>query len=138
MKAARWLPVLMVMSAPVLAAAPPPRDATAVPAEDEAPWSIRNGCIDNYLIKRVSFRDDRSGVLELSGDRKVLVTLRNRCSGIRQDGYVHKPVNNRFCEGDTLRVMRSGGICVVDSLEPYVELDGATAPDGQDPRDAGS
>src|SRR5690606_40807392 len=44
----------------------------------------------------------------------------------------------RFCEGDILRVMRSGGICVVDSLEPYVELDGATAPDGQDPRDAGS
>src|SRR5690606_41969807 len=97
-----------------------------------------NGCIDNYLIKRVSFRDDRSGVLELSGDRKVLVTLRNRCSGIRQDGYVHKPVNNRFCEGAILRVMRSGGICVVDSLEPYVELDGATAPDGQDPRAAGS
>src|SRR5690606_32626868 len=70
MKAARWLPVLMVASlgggAPVFAAAPSPRDTAAVPAEDEAPWSIRNGCIDNYLIKRVSFRDDRSGVLELS------------------------------------------------------------------------
>ena len=129
MKVARWFTLWTVLSAPALAAAPPPRQEAPGAPDDSAPWVIHNGCIQNYLIKRVSFRDDRSGILELTGDRKVLVTLRNRCSGIRQDGYVHKPVNNQFCEGDTLRVMRSGGICVVERLEPYVEPGPAAAPD---------
>jgi hypothetical protein len=112
--------MLMAVAASAQGAATPPKPGAAG-GEESGAGSIRHGCIQNYLIKRVSFNDDRTGVIELSGGNKVQITLRNRCSGIRQDGYVHKPVNNRFCEGDILRVMRSGGVCVVDRLEPYVE-----------------
>ena len=85
--------------------------------------AVRKGCIASHLIRRVSFDDDRTGILELVGRQRVRLTLRNACSGIRFNGYVHKPVNRRFCEGDTLRVMSSGGFCVVDSLEPLADGD---------------
>jgi len=84
--------------------------------EEEAPEAVRQGCVASYLIRRVSFDNDRTGILELKGKQRIRLTLRNACSGIRFNGYVHKPVNRRFCEGDILRVMGSGGFCVVESL----------------------
>ncbi|MCK9469885.1 MAG: hypothetical protein M0Q49_10760 [Porticoccaceae bacterium] len=89
--------------------------------EEEAPGAVRQGCIASYLIRRVSFDNDRTGILELKGKQRIRLTLRNACSGIRFNGYVHKPVNRRFCEGDILRVMGSGGFCVVDSLTPLAD-----------------
>lgn len=82
---------------------------------------LRQGCVASHLIRRVSFDDDRTGTLELVGNQKIRLTLRNACSGIRFNGYVHRPVNRRFCEGDMLRVMGSGGFCVVDTLEPLAD-----------------
>jgi len=85
-----------------------------------ADWGIRNGCIANMHIKRIRFISSTTGLIDLSSGRSVKVTLRNHCSGIRTDGYVHKPINNRFCEGDMLRVINYGHSCVVDTLEPYI------------------
>jgi hypothetical protein len=119
-KLASWL---LMMSCTTVAVAETPsstepaEEGDAVNTED---WGIRNGCINNMLIKRVSFDSNTSGMIELSGGRKVQVTLRNNCSGIRNEGYVHKPINHRFCEGDMLRVIRFGNICIVDKLEPVV------------------
>ncbi|MGD9663319.1 MAG: hypothetical protein AB7U63_18890 [Porticoccaceae bacterium] len=90
-------------------------------ALDPASSGIRNGCVSNISIRRVTFDSRTSGVIELTGDRKVKITLRNPCSGIRTEGYVHKPINNNFCEGDILRVLNFGNSCVVDKLEPYIE-----------------
>ncbi|MCK9505592.1 MAG: hypothetical protein M0Q95_15595 [Porticoccaceae bacterium] len=90
-------------------------------ALDPAKSGIRNGCVANINIRRVTFDSRTTGVIELTGDRKVKITLRNPCSGIRTEGYVHKPINNNFCEGDILRVLNFGNSCVVDKLEPYVE-----------------
>jgi len=90
---------------------------------DPAEWGIRNGCIPNMHIKRIHFISSTTGMAELSSGRKIKVTLRNRCSGIRTEGYVHKPINNRFCEGDMLRVINYGHACVVDTLEPYIALE---------------
>jgi len=116
---------LLVLSLPFISvvhgAAVPPAASTDDELHHAVDWQVNNGCIQNYQIKRVNFVDNSTGIMELTGNRKVKVTLVNACSGIRQDGYVHKPVNNKFCEGDVLRVMRSGGVCVVDTLEPYVE-----------------
>lgn len=84
-------------------------------------WGIRNGCVNNMHIKRVHFDSRTTGIMELNGKRKIKITLRNPCSGIRTEGYVHKPINNQFCEGDILRVLNNGNACVVGTLEPYVE-----------------
>jgi len=100
---------------------------------DPAQWGIRNGCISNMNIRRVTFDSRTTGMIELTGNRKVKITLRNPCSGIRTEGYVHKPVNNTFCEGDILRVLNFGNSCVVDRLEPYIEEAEDTAQDDKSP-----
>lgn len=121
MSVARLLMLFFPFISAVHGASVPPPAATDDEVRVPVDWQVRNGCIQNYHIKRVNFIDNKTGIMDLSGGRKVKVTLVKACSGIRQDGYVHKPVNNQFCEGDTLRIMRSGGVCVVDTLEPYVE-----------------
>ena len=94
-------------------------DAAGDETVDETKWGIRNGCITHTRIKRVHFTSNEIGVIELVGGDKVVVTLRNRCSGIRNEGYVHKPVNGKFCEGDMLRVIHYGTVCTVDKIRPY-------------------
>ena len=94
-------------------------DSDPNPAE----WGIRNGCIPNRHIKRIHFISPTIGMAKLSSGRTIKVTLRNHCSGIRTEGYVHKPINNNFCEGDMLRVINYGHTCVVDTLEPYITLE---------------
>jgi hypothetical protein len=88
---------------------------------DYSDWGLRNGCISNMNIKRVRFESRDTGVIELSGGKKLKITLRNGCSGIRTEGYVHKPINHRFCEGDILRVLNYGNSCIVEKLEPLTE-----------------
>lgn len=90
------------------------------PVYDVAEWGIKNGCIANTRIKQVDFISNHSGIMELSGGRKVMVTMRNNCSGIRNEGYVHKPINGKFCEGDMLRVIHYGTVCIVDTISPYM------------------
>jgi hypothetical protein len=97
--------------------------ATPGHSEEDAGWELRNGCVPNRHIKRVKFDSTDSGIVELTGGKKLRLTLRTGCSGIRTEGYVHKPVNHQFCEGDILRVLNYGNVCVVDRLEPLLELD---------------
>ena len=109
------------MLAAVLAAIPAYAEEPVAAADaDPEAWDIRNGCISNMYIKRVNFDSNRDGVIKLTGGRLVKVTLRNNCAGIRSEGYVHRPINDRFCEGDMLRVIRLGTSCIVDKLEPLV------------------
>lgn len=96
---------------------------------------VRNGCIASHRIRRVSFDDDRTGTLELAGRQQVSLTLKSSCSGIRFNGYVHRPVNRRFCEGDILRVTGSGGFCVVETLQAIErddDPDADLAPSGEE------
>ena len=128
MSIARFFVVLLFpLISSVHGAAVPPTASSDEELHQTVDWQVKNGCIQNYQIKRVNFIDNRTGIMELSGNRKVKVTLVNACSGIRRDGYVHRPVNNQFCEGDILRIMRSGGVCVVGTLESYVEPEKAEA-----------
>lgn len=122
MKAKRFGFIALMMTSALALAADEPVTASQSTL-DKAEWGIRNGCIANMNIQRVHFISNTTGLIELNGNRKVKVTLRNRCSGIRTEGYVHKPINNRFCEGDMLRVINYGHTCVVDTLEPYIVLE---------------
>lgn len=96
-------------------------NASATDEVNPADWGLRNGCVSNMHIKRVHFDSRSEGIIELTGNRKLKITLKNGCTGIRTEGYVHKPINHRFCEGDILRVINYGSTCVVDKLEPYIE-----------------
>ncbi len=118
-----WLMLLLSVVGPLSAEEDAPVDKVMDPAVDtdvdEAEWGIINGCISHTRIRQVNFTSNESGIIELANGRKVQLTLRNRCSGIRNEGYVHKPVNGRFCEGDMLRVIHYGTICTVDRIRPY-------------------
>ena len=98
--------------------------ARAPSAESDAP-SLQNGCVRNTQIKRVSFATNAQGLLELRGGDKVVIRFARPCAGIRNEGYVHKPTNGLFCQGDMLRVINYGTVCVVDELRPWVEQDAA-------------
>ena len=98
----------------------PPTNALDAQA-DVSTSRIRNGCIRSVWIKKVHFIDNQTGIFDLTGGSKVLVSLRNRCSGIRNEGYVHKPTNGQFCQGDILRVINYGTVCMVENIEPYTE-----------------
>lgn len=115
-----WLAMWIAVPGIVYSEVEPPAQAAPQPAEASSS-AIRNGCINNILIDRVRFDSNTTGIIDLVGKRKVKITLKNRCPSISTQGYVHKPINNNFCEGDILRVIGYGYTCVVDTLEPYVE-----------------
>lgn len=83
---------------------------------------INDGCLPHTQIKRVNFSSDREGIIELADGHKVQVTLRESCPGIRDEGYVHKPSNGFFCQGDMLRVINYGNFCIVDKIELYTAV----------------
>ena len=89
------------------------------PVGDSGP--VRGGCIANRHIERVRFVSSSVAVIDYRGGHRLSLTLSAPCPGIRTEGYVHKPVNNRFCEGDLLRVINRGSICTVAAIAP---LDG--------------
>jgi len=91
--------------------------STAVAAVSDT--GARQACIAESEIKNVSFEDDQRALLAMDGSEPILMTLSSRCQGIRLNGYVHRSNNNTLCRGDVLRVLESGGVCIIESLEPY-------------------
>lgn len=95
--------------------------AKSAGATDSEDWGITDRCITETRISKVTFRDDRTAMVSLTDSRKLIMTLKQTCPGIQQNGYVHRTENNRLCCGDVLRVLESGRACVIDSLEPHRE-----------------
>lgn len=121
---------VFLISLQALAEEPSP-DGVDPEVREDGDGIIRNGCIANMGIRNVKFTSGSTGVIEVQGNHKLLLTLKRPCPGIRSEGYVHKPINNRFCEGDMLRVINYGNVCIVDTIRPYVAMeavDGAAEP----------
>lgn len=115
---------VLVAAAIMSAAAEPLPDVVTFDDVDPALWGIHNGCIAANRIRHVNIVDNQSALIEMTGGKKILMKFKKRCSGIKQHGFVHTSRNNRFCARfDSLRVLETGGLCLVESLEPFVELE---------------
>lgn len=98
-------------------------DVESVLALDPKAWGIRNGCVSRSRIKSIRWIDDQSAIVHMMGKKKVLLTLRKECRGIKRHGYLSKVRGNQLCERfDRFQVLEFGTLCTVASLEPYVEL----------------
>ena len=93
-------------------------------AQDPDPkdWGIRNGCISRSRIRHMHFVDDETAIIDIMGKKKVLLTMRRECRGIKREGYITRVRGNQLCARfDRFEVLDTGMSCSIKSLEPYIE-----------------
>ena len=93
-------------------------------AQDPDPkdWGIRNGCISRSRIRHMHFVDDETAIIDIMGKKKVLLTMRRECRGIKREGFITRVRGNSLCARfDRFEVLDTGMSCSVKSLEPYIE-----------------
>lgn len=89
---------------------------------DPKDWGIRNGCVSRSRIRHINFIDDEKAIVDMMGKKKILLTMRRECRGIKRDGYITYVKGNQLCARfDRFQVIDSGISCAVGSLEPYIE-----------------
>ena len=85
-------------------------------------WGIHNGCVSRSRIRHINFIDDEKAIIDMMGKKKILLTMRRECRGIKRDGYITYVKGNQLCARfDRFQVIDSGISCAVGSLEPYIE-----------------
>ncbi len=89
---------------------------------DPKDWGIRNGCISRSRIRHMHFVDDETAIIDIMGKKKVLLTMRRECRGIKREGYITRVRGNQLCARfDRFEVLDTGISCAIKSLEPYIE-----------------
>ena len=89
---------------------------------DPKDWGIRNGCISRSRIRHMHFVDDETAIIDIMGRKKVLLTMRRECRGIKREGFITRVRGNLLCARfDRFEVLDTGMSCSVKSLEPYIE-----------------
>ena len=98
---------------------------------DPKGWGIRNGCVSRARIKSIHFVDDQSAIINMMGKKKILLTMRKECRGIKREGYITRVRGGMLCaKFDRFEVIGRGLSCAIKSFEPYVEP--ITKEDGAD------
>jgi hypothetical protein len=68
------------------------------------------------------FVDDETAIIDIMGKKKVLLTMRRECRGIKREGFITRVRGNLLCARfDRFEVLDTGMSCSVKSLEPYIE-----------------
>ena len=89
---------------------------------DPKDWGIRNGCISRSRIRHMHFVDDETAIIDIMGRKKVLLTMRRECRGIKREGFITRVRGNSLCARfDRFEVLDTGMSCSIKSLEPYIE-----------------
>ena len=89
---------------------------------DPKDWGIRNGCISRSRIRHMHFVDDETAIIDIMGKKKVLLTMRRECRGIKREGFITRVRGNSLCARfDRFEVLDTGMSCSIKSLEPYIE-----------------
>ena len=79
-------------------------------------------CINLQAIDQTPVIDNKTILVEMKGNTYKRIDLVNRCSGLKiEGGFSHATSINKLCIQDTLRVLRSGGICMIDQIVDITE-----------------
>ncbi|MEQ8734367.1 MAG: hypothetical protein RIC29_05550 [Rhodospirillaceae bacterium] len=79
-------------------------------------------CIQLQAIDQTPVIDNKTILVEMKGNKYKRIDLVNRCSGLKiEGGFSHSTSINQLCVQDTLRVLRSGGICMIDQIVDITE-----------------
>jgi hypothetical protein len=104
----------------------------AIGEVDFTKWGIRNGCISINRIRSISFKDDQSAIINISGRKQVLLRLARECPGIRTQGFIYQVRGSQLCERfDRLKLVRTERVCEVESLEPYIPVEAVKSKEGK-------
>ena len=102
---------------------------------DPKDWGIRNGCISRSRIRHMHFVDDETAIIDIMGRKKVLLTMRRECRGIKREGFITRVRGNSLCARfDRFEVLDTGISCAIKSLEPYIEHE--EVEDIEEPKDS--
>ena len=102
---------------------------------DPKDWGIRNGCISRSRIRHMHFVDDETAIIDIIGRKKVLLTMRRECRGIKREGFITRVRGNSLCARfDRFEVLDTGISCAIKSLEPYIEPE--EVEDIEEPKDS--
>ncbi|MEQ8509196.1 MAG: hypothetical protein RIF37_01495 [Rhodospirillaceae bacterium] len=79
-------------------------------------------CIPLQAIEQTPVIDNKTILVEMKGNKYKRIDLVNRCSGLKiEGGFSYATSINQLCIQDTLRVLRSGGICMIDQIVDITE-----------------
>ncbi|NKB44655.1 MAG: hypothetical protein GKS03_10305 [Alphaproteobacteria bacterium] len=79
-------------------------------------------CIRLQYVDQTPVIDNKTILVEMKGNTYKRIDLRNRCSGLKlEGGFSHSTSINKLCKQDTLRVLRSGGFCMIDKIVDITE-----------------
>lgn len=85
-------------------------------------WGIDNGCIQTSRIQNFRYFEAGAARVTLVGGKEVIMRFTNKCSGFRHNGIIYETRIGKLCAGfDSVRVLKQGTICPIESIEPYVE-----------------
>lgn len=74
-------------------------------------------CIRLQSIDQTPVIDNQTILVEMKGGTYKRIDLLNRCSGLKiEGGFSHSTSINSLCIQDSLRVLRSGGICMIKQI----------------------
>ena len=103
---------------------------------DPKDWGIRNGCISRSRIRHMHFVDDETAIIDIMGKKKVLLTMRRECRGIKREGFISRVRGNSLCARfDRFEVLDTGMPCSIKSLEPYIEPEEEDIEEPKDSKD---
>jgi hypothetical protein len=102
---------------------------------DPKDWGIRNGCISRSRVRHMHFVDDETAIIDIMGKKKVLLTMRRECRGIKREDFITRVRGNSLCARfDRFEVLDTGISCAIKSLEPYIEPE--EVEDIEEPKDS--
>ena len=87
-------------------------------------YGIRNGCILKSRIRSIRFKDNQIAIVDVGRKKQVIIRLRAECDGIKSEGFMYKSRDGKLCQRfDTFKVIGRSMPCVIDSIEPYVNIE---------------
>tara|TARA_B100001250_G_C19560258_1_gene682984 strand:+ start:262 stop:627 length:366 start_codon:yes stop_codon:yes gene_type:complete len=86
-------------------------------AEEQDNSEKTQQCIKLNNIKSTPVIDNKTILVELTGRKFKRIDLMNRCPGLKiEGGFSYSTSINKLCIQDALRVLNSGGICMIDKI----------------------
>ena len=74
-------------------------------------------CVTTSRIRHTSRSSDGTFIdFHMLGRRTYRNTLRSRCPGLRHHAFRYRSRSGQLCRGETIRVLRTGAVCVLGSF----------------------
>lgn len=101
---------LIIFLLPILISAPSWAKEEILPSKNQQ-------CIKLQNIRSTPVIDNKTILVVLRGKKYKRINLLNRCPGLKiEGGFSHSTSINKLCIQDSLRVINSGGICMIDKI----------------------